>query len=98
MAVHAQEKVINPQSIIPMPIITVDKWRKLSNQYGDDTEVLRKYGDTVIAKLYFDGINVHWLLRVSFILSYLIDANSLENYEANNKSRETAVDVLPSQK
>ena len=59
MAVHAQEKVINPQSIIPMPIITVDKWRKLSNQYGDDTEELRKYGDTVIAKLYFDGINVH---------------------------------------
>lgn len=41
MTVHAQEKVINPQSIIPMPIITVDKWRKLSNQYGDDTEVLR---------------------------------------------------------
>ena len=58
-AAYAQEKVINPQSIIPMPIITVDKWRKLSNQYGDDTEVLRKYGDTVIAKLYFDGINVH---------------------------------------
>ncbi len=53
MIAHAQEKVIKPQSIIPMPTITVEKWEKLSNQYGDDSEELRKYGDmTVYDDLY----------------------------------------------
>ena len=53
IAVHAQEKVIKPQSIIPMPKISVEKWEKLSNQYGDDSEELRKYGDiTVYDDLY----------------------------------------------
>lgn len=53
MAAHAQEKVIKPKSIIPMPTITVEKWEKLSNQYGDDSEELMKYGDfTVYDDLY----------------------------------------------
>ena len=33
-----------------------------------------KYGDTVIAELYFDGIDVHWPLRILSIQSYLRDA------------------------
>lgn len=40
VAVHSQVKVIQPQSIIPMPKITVEKWEELSNQYGDDSEEL----------------------------------------------------------
>ena len=53
MAVHAQEKVIKPQSITPMPKISVEQWEKLSNQYEDDSEELWKYGDiTVYDDLY----------------------------------------------
>ena len=52
MAVHAQEKVIKPQSITPMPKISVEQWEKLSNQYEDDSEELWKYGDITV---YDDG-------------------------------------------
>jgi hypothetical protein len=55
MAAHAQEKVIKPKSIIPMPTITVEKWEKLSNQYGDDSEELRKYGDLTIYDDLYSG-------------------------------------------
>lgn len=53
VAVHSQVKVIQPQSIIPMPKITVEKWEELSNQYGDDSEELSKYdGITIYDDLY----------------------------------------------
>ena len=55
MVAHAQEKVIKPQSIIPMPTITVEKWEKLSNQYGDDSEELMKYGDMTIYDDLYSG-------------------------------------------
>ncbi len=53
MAVHSQVKVIQPQNIILMPKITVEKWEELSNQYGDDSEELSKYdGITIYDDLY----------------------------------------------
>ena len=53
VAVHSQVKVIQPQSIILMPKITVEKWEELSNQYGDDSEELSKYdGITIYDDLY----------------------------------------------
>ena len=54
-ATQAQEKVIKPKSIIPMPTITVEKWEKLSNQYGDDSEELMKYGDMTIYDDLYSG-------------------------------------------
>ena len=54
-ATHAQEKVISPQSITPMPKITVEKWEKLSNQYGDDSEELRRYGDVTVYDDLYSG-------------------------------------------
>ncbi|MBR6980374.1 MAG: hypothetical protein IKH88_11165 [Prevotella sp.] len=54
-ATHAQEKVISPQSITPMPKITVEKWEKLSNQYGDDSEELRRYGNVTIYDDLYSG-------------------------------------------
>ena len=58
MAVHAQEKVIKPQSIIPMPKITVEKWEKLFNQYGDDSFFIYSclvHGSGHVAELCQDG-------------------------------------------
>ena len=55
MVAHAQEKVIKPKSVIPMPTITVEKWEKLSNQYGDDSEELSKYGDMTIYDDLYSG-------------------------------------------
>ena len=55
MAVQAQEKVIHPQSINKMPKISVEKWEKLSIQYGDDSEELRKYGDITIYDDLYSG-------------------------------------------
>ena len=54
-ATYAQEKVISPQSITPMPKITVEKWEKLSNQYGDDSEELRRYGDVTVYDDLYSG-------------------------------------------
>ena len=54
-ATYAQEKVISPQRINPMPKITVEKWEKLSNQYGDDSEELRRYGDVTIYDDLYSG-------------------------------------------
>ncbi|MBR6264889.1 MAG: hypothetical protein IKR05_16985 [Prevotella sp.] len=54
-AAYAQEKVISPQSINPMPKITVEKWERLSNQYGDDSEELRRYGDVTIYDDLYSG-------------------------------------------
>ena len=54
-ATHAQEKVISPQSITSMPKITVEKWERLSNQYGDDSEELRRYGDVTVYDDLYSG-------------------------------------------
>lgn len=54
-AAHGQEKVIKPKSITPMPTITVEKWEALSNEYGDDSEELMKYGDVTVYDDLYSG-------------------------------------------
>lgn len=54
-AVYGQEKVIKPKSITPMPTITVEKWEALSNEYGDDSEELMKYGDVTVYDDLYSG-------------------------------------------
>ena len=54
-ATQAQEKVIKPKSIIPMPTITVEQWEKLSSQYDEDSKELRKYGNLTIYDDLYSG-------------------------------------------
>ena len=59
--VQAQEKVLQPSSITPMPKITKAAWNNLGEiiDESEPSAIEAKYGDTVIAELYFDGIDVH---------------------------------------
>ena len=86
MAVHAQEKVIKPQSITPMPTITVEKWEKLSNQYGDDSEELSKYGDCTIYDDLYSG-KCSWYCGgevKSVTASSCLSPNSKFDYKGEN--------------
>ena len=85
-ATYAQEKVIRPQSISPMPKISVEKWEKLTNQYGDDSEELTKYGDFTIYDDLYSG-RCSWYCGgevKSVTASSCLSPNSKFDYKGEN--------------
>ena len=85
-ATYAQEKVIRPQSISPMPKISVEKWEKLTSQYGDDSEVLTKYGDFTIYDDLYSG-RCSWYCGgevKSVTASSCLSPNSKFDYKGEN--------------